>query len=209
VRGWTVSGIAFGVIWVFVRGVEPDPEAVLGQFLVGLAVGLPVAYLFRRLYAETIPVRRSLRAVPSAVLYLLVFLKEVVVANVDVAYRVLAPREPIEPQVILVPLRVQTDLGVTTIANSITLTPGSVTLDHDHDRNALYVHIIDGRRPYEVVEPIRAWEDYALRIFDEERSPDEPAPDIRIHPPEMREPPEPTRAPIRERSGEGGESGGE
>jgi multicomponent Na+:H+ antiporter subunit E len=102
---------------------------------------------------------------------------------VDVAYRVLAPRRAIEPQIILLPLRVQTALGITTIANSITLTPGTITLDYDHELNALYVHIIDGRNPEAVVDPIRTWEDHALVIFDEPLPPGEAAPDITVHPP--------------------------
>jgi len=79
--------------------------------------------------------------------------------------------------VIEFPLRVETDLAITTIANSITLTPGTLTMDHDDDRNALYVHTIDGRDPEAVVAPIRQWEDYALVIFDERRSPGDPVPD--------------------------------
>lgn len=188
-RRWIVAGLLFGVIWVFVRGPPITAESLLATFLVGTAVGLPVAYVFRRLYEEEISLGDSLVAIPYMVLYVLVFIKEVLVANVDVAYRVLAPGMPLEPQVILVPLRVETTLGVTTIANSITLTPGTVTLDHDPDENALYVHAIDGRDPEELVEPIRQWENYALVIFDERRTPDDPAPEITVHPPDH--PPEP------------------
>lgn len=187
-RRWPVTGVAFGVLWVFVRGSEPTVDALAGQFLLGLAVGLPVAYVFRRLYADVIEVRRSLRSIPSAMLYVLAFFKEVIVANWDVTYRVLAPSQPIEPEVILIPLRVQTDLGVTTIANSITITPGTLTLDYDPEENALYVHVIDGRDPEAIVEPIRNWEDYALVIFDEELSPGDPAPDFAVYPPDHTHP---------------------
>jgi len=189
---WPVAGLFFGLVWVFVRGASLTAQSLLANFLVGLAVGLPVAYVFRRLYAGQVDLARLPRAVPYLVAYTAVFTKEVVAANTDVAYRVLSPRMPLEPQVILVPLRVETPLGVTTIANSITITPGTVTLDHDPDRNALYVHIIDGRRPAEVVDPIRTWERYALSIFDEPVSPDTPPPPIRVHPPDG--PPEPRTA---------------
>lgn len=189
IRRWPVIGVLFGVLWLFVRGVELAVDAVLGQFLLGLGVGLPVAYVFRRLYDDTVDLGETARSVPYAGLYLLAFVKEVVVANVDVAYRVLVPSMPIEPEVILIPLRVQTDLGVTTIANSITITPGTITLDYDQEANALYVHVIDGRDPQGIVEPIREWEDYALEIFDEERSPGDPAPEIAIYPPGETGPP--------------------
>ncbi|MEF8783452.1 MAG: Na+/H+ antiporter subunit E [Haloarculaceae archaeon] len=188
-RRWPVAGLLFGVIWVFVRGVEPAPEAVAGRLLAGIAVGLPVAFVFRRMYSEGIELPSTATSVPYVVLYVVAFLRDVVVANFDMAYRVLAPGMPIEPEVMYVPLRVRTDLGVTTIANSITLTPGTVTLDHDPDENALYVHIVDGRNPEEVVEPIRGWEDYALVIFDEELSPDDPPPPIRMTPEDA--PPDP------------------
>ncbi len=188
-KRWLIAGIAFAVLWVFVNGPSLTATALLGSVLVGLAVGLPVAFVFRRLYDKEFDVTRPVTAAPSIAAYAFLFTREIIVANLDVTYRVLAFRMPIEPQVIYIPLRVQTDLGVTTIANSITVTPGTLALDHDPDENALYVHIIDGRDPEAIVEPIREWENYALTIFDEERSPDDPPPKIRVHPPDY--PPEP------------------
>jgi len=188
-RRWPVAGVLFGVVWVLVRGVDPTPDAVAAGLLSGTLVGLPVAYVFRRMYSEDVELRSAAASIPYAVLYVTVFLRDVVVANFDVAYRVLAPGMPIEPEVMYLPLRVRTDVGVTTIANSITLTPGTVTLDHDPDENALYVHIIDGRHPEKVVEPIRQWEDYALALFDEDLSPDDPAPPVRMTPEDA--PPDP------------------
>jgi multicomponent Na+:H+ antiporter subunit E len=188
-RRWVLAGVAFAVLWVFVTGAALTPVSLLTHALVGLAVGFPVAYLFRRFYGDETGFLGTVRALPYILLYLGYFALEVVRANVDVTYRVLAPGMPLRPQVILVPLRVETDIGVTTIANSITITPGTIALDHDPEENALYVHVIDGRDPDAVVAPIHRWEDYALEIFDEEASPDEPPRDIRIHPPDY--PPEP------------------
>lgn len=189
---WVVAGLSFAVLWVFVRGASLTPRSLLATFLVGLAVGMPVAFVFRRLYDGQIDVSHLLRGIPYILAYAVVFAKEVMVANVDVAYRVLAPDMPLQPQVILVPLRVETPLGVTTIANSISITPGTVTLDHDPDENALYVHIIDGRHPAEIVEPIRTWERYALVIFDEPTAPETQPRPFRVHPPGG--PPEPKTA---------------
>ncbi|WP_049921348.1 Na+/H+ antiporter subunit E [Halopiger djelfimassiliensis] len=178
VRTWPVAGVVFAVLWVFVRGVALTPSALLGQFLFGLVVGLPVAFVFRRLYIKRIDLARGAAALPAAGRYLAAFSWEVVRANVDVAYRVLSPGMPIEPEVILLPLRVETDLAITTIANSITITPGTVTLDYDEETNALYVHAVDGRDPEAIAAPIRRWEDYALVMFDEDASPDDRPPEI-------------------------------
>jgi len=179
-RRWLAVGLALAGLWLFVSGVTLGAHPVrslVGSSLVGLAVGLPVAYVTRGIYGDVSPLSRSLRAVPAAVLYVSSFLYELVTANVDVAYRVLAPSMPIDPDVVAVPLRVETDAAVTTIANSITLTPGTLTMDYDEDANTLYVHAIAGQNDYEsVVAPIRDWEDYALVIFDENLDPDDPAP---------------------------------
>lgn len=174
VKTWPVVGAVFAVLWIFVRGIPLEASALAGQFLEGLVVGLPVAFLFRRLYVERIDLGRGARAIPYAGLYLATFTWEIVRANVDMVYRVLAPEMPIEPEVILVPLRVETDLAITTLANSITITPGTVTLDYDAETNALYIHAVDGRDPEAIAAPVRTWEDYALEIFDEDASPDDP-----------------------------------
>ncbi|WP_440764137.1 Na+/H+ antiporter subunit E [Natronorubrum sp. DTA7] len=178
IRTWPIAGIAFAVLWLFVRGVSLTPMVLLGQFLFGLVVGLPTAYLFRRLYAGRIDLGRGILALPYAGWYVATFVWELVRANLDVVYRVLSPEMPIEPEVILVPLRVESDVAVTLIANSITITPGTVTLDHDTETNALYIHAIDGRDPKAIVAPIWRWEDAALEMFDERASSDDPPREI-------------------------------
>lgn len=175
-RRWLAMGASFALLWLFVRGVDLVPRLLVGEFLIGLAVGLPIAFVFRRFYRQEIALVQRTLSGRYAVIYVVLFLWEMLTANVDVAYRVLAPWAPIEPDVIELPLRVQSDIGITTIANSITLTPGTLTMDYDADSNSLYVHAIDGRDPDAIVEPIRTWENYALRMFDEPLDPDDPVP---------------------------------
>jgi multicomponent Na+:H+ antiporter subunit E len=177
-RRWPVTGLLLAVLWLFVRGVELAPVRLAEEFVIGLLVGFPIAFSVRRFYSDETAVARNVRAAPFALLYVLTFLKELLTANVDVARRTLAPSMPIYPEVIAVPLRVRTDLAITTIANSITLTPGTLTMDYDAATNTLYVHSIDGRDEEAVVEPIRTWEDYALVIFDEELKPGDPVPKV-------------------------------
>ena len=175
-KRWPLVGVTLAGLWLFVRGVDLTPIRLVEEAIIGLGVGLPVAFVFRRFYNESFDVPRAVGAVPAAVVYAVLFLWELLTANVDVAYRVLHPRMPIEPDVVEIPLRVQSDLAVTTIANSITLTPGTLTMDYDEERNALYVHAINRGDPESVIAPIRRWEDYALRIFAEPHSPDDPVP---------------------------------
>ncbi|MFB6253356.1 MAG: Na+/H+ antiporter subunit E [Halobacteriaceae archaeon] len=176
VRAWPVIGLILSILWLFVRGIQASISTFIGELLLGLIIGVPIAYLFRNLYIDTVRISRSIRAIPYAIVYILVFVKDLILANFDVAYRVLAPSMPIYPRVVVFPLRVQTDLAITTIANSITLTPGTLSMDYDAERNALYIHTIDGRNREQVVAPIRTWEKYALVIFNEEKKPGDPIP---------------------------------
>ncbi len=177
-KKWPVIGVVLAVLWLFVRGVPLDPTRILGEFLIGLAFGMLIAFMLRRFYTPETNVTRSVQAFPYAGLYIVVFIKDLILANLDVAYRVLLPSMPIEPGVVVVPLRVQTDGAITTIANSITLTPGTITMDYDEETNALYVHSIDATDIDDIVDPIRTWEDYALVIFDEEGKPGDPVPEL-------------------------------
>ena len=185
-KRWPVVGVVLAILWLFINGVALTAETplallttVAGTFLVGLAVGVPIAYATRSFYGDTYEPGRIASAIPYALLYVLLFLRELLTANLDVAYRVLSPSMPIEPEVVAVPLRVESDLAITTIANSITLTPGTLTMDYEGSSNTLYVHAITGGSNTEgVVDPIRAWEDLALVIFDEDRDPDESPPDV-------------------------------
>ncbi len=191
-RRWSAFGIGLAVLWLFVRGVPVDPVSgpgeaardVLGEFLIGLAVGLPVAFVLRRMYPQDLDLTRIPTAIPPAVAYFTVFVRELVLANLEVAYRVLSPSMPIDPEMLEIPLRVESDMAITTIANSITMTPGTLTMDYDEERNALYVHAIYCDDPADLVDPIRTWEDYALQIFDETATPDTPAPDPHVYDPD-------------------------
>lgn len=61
--------------------------------------------------------------------YLWVLFREIVKANLDVAYRVIHPKMPIKPGVVVINTKLKSDLAKLILANSITLTPGTFTLD--------------------------------------------------------------------------------
>jgi multicomponent Na+:H+ antiporter subunit E len=77
---------------------------------------------------------------PRLLAYAPWLLREIWIANIQVVKLVLDPRLPIDPVVVRLPTRYATDLARTTLANSITLTPGTVTIDVDGE--TLVVHAI-------------------------------------------------------------------
>ena len=61
-------------------------------------------------------------------------------ANLDVAFRLLSPKLPIRPGIVKIKTNLKSDSGLTFLANSITLTPGTTTIDIDKENGFLYVH---------------------------------------------------------------------
>jgi multicomponent Na+:H+ antiporter subunit E len=70
----------------------------------------------------------------------LFFICELVLANLRVAYEILTPRHHMKPGIVGIPLDASTDLEITALANIITLTPGTLSLDISPDRRVLYIH---------------------------------------------------------------------
>ena len=75
--------------------------------------------------------------------YLFIFAKALALANIDVAKKALAPRMSIRPGFLAVPMLASTDLEITALANSITLTPGTISVHVARDHSTIVVHAID------------------------------------------------------------------
>jgi multicomponent Na+:H+ antiporter subunit E len=75
--------------------------------------------------------------------YIPVFIWECLKANIDVAYRVAHPKLPINPGIVKVKTTLKSETGLTFLANSITLTPGTMSVDIDPAEGFLYIHWID------------------------------------------------------------------
>lgn len=68
---------------------------------------------------------------------------EIVKSNIAVTKAVLSPKMNLRPGIVAIPLDLKSDEGITTLANLITLTPGTVTLDVSSDRKTLYIHAFE------------------------------------------------------------------
>ena len=75
----------------------------------------------------------------------IIFMWELIKANVDVAFRALNPKLPVNPGIVKIPVNVESEYGLSMVANSITLTPGTITLDtvEQDGQNYFYVHWIN------------------------------------------------------------------
>jgi len=138
--------VALALAWIAVTGdISPS------NLFLGFALGFLVMVVMRRAVGVPDYGTRVLRVIGL----MLFFLWELVKANLRVAYDVLTPPLYIRPAVIAVPLDARTDLEITLLANMITLTPGTLTLDVSADRSTLYVHAMYGENPEAVRRSIK------------------------------------------------------
>jgi multicomponent Na+:H+ antiporter subunit E len=78
--------------------------------------------------------------VPRLLRFVVYYMWEMVKSNAMIAYDVLTPTHHMKPGVLGIPLDAKTDLEITALANLITMTPGTLSLDVSPDRRTLYVH---------------------------------------------------------------------
>jgi multicomponent Na+:H+ antiporter subunit E len=100
--------------------------------------------------------------------YIPVFFYYMLVANLDVVYRVVHPKMPIRPGIVKVKTRLKSESAKAALANSITLTPGTLTVDITDD-GFLYVHWINVRETdveRATQHIVRRFENLLSKIFD-------------------------------------------
>src|SRR4051794_3257684 len=80
--------------------------------------------------------------------YIFIFLPwEIFKSSVQVTIAVLFPARNIKPGILAIPLELRTDWGIALLANSITLTPGTLSLDVSGDKKTLFVHCLAVENP--------------------------------------------------------------
>jgi len=126
------------LIWLLLTFSLDWQHLVAGLF-VCLLVALTMGNMFTKSAYKWLSPRRYL----WFVIYIFVFAWECFKANLDVACRVLNPRLPINPGIVKVKTILKTEMGLTFLANFITLTPGTFTVDIDRENSYLYIHWID------------------------------------------------------------------
>ncbi|CDF58151.1 Na+/H+ antiporter subunit E [Thermobrachium celere] len=116
------------------------------ELLAGAVVSLLVATLVSRffIHENAFHLFNPAKFI-NLILYVFVFLKELWKANVDVAKRALNPNLPVNPGIVKVPVNLESEYGMAMLANSITLTPGTITMEivEENGKNYYYIHWID------------------------------------------------------------------
>ena len=134
---FTVFLLAF-LTWLALTGIS-DIQQVIAGFFVAAIAALAAGHMLITTRKKNPFVKRFFFGLG----YILVFVWEMVKANVHVAYIVLHPLLPINPGIVKIKTGLKKSTSLTILSNSITLTPGTLTVDIDPDGESLYVHHID------------------------------------------------------------------
>lgn len=152
------------LIWSFLTWPLDYQHIIVGIFVCGF-----VAFVTGDMFTKRPHVFKSVSRYLWFLYYIPLFIWECIKANLDVAYRVIHPGLPINPGIVKVKTTLKSDTALTFLANSITLTPGTMSVDIDQEKGILYIHWIDVKdkdmqKATEII--VKNFEDVLRRIFE-------------------------------------------
>jgi multicomponent Na+:H+ antiporter subunit E len=141
-----LTNLLLALAWVALTG-----QYEASSFFAGLLLGFVVLRLTLR-GKTAVAYGARLKAICGFIFF---FIKELIVANLKVAFDVLTPRHHMRPGIVAVPLDPKTDLEITVLTTLITLTPGTLSLHVTDDRRTLYIHAMYIDDPDQLVQEIK------------------------------------------------------
>lgn len=138
--------IFLALVWALANG-----RISLSSLLVGFVLGYGILWFSQPFMGPS----RYFQRLPVGLRFFGYFLWQLLLSNLRVAYDVITPHLYMRPGIVAVPLDAKTDLEITLLANLITLTPGTLSLDVSKDRRTLYVHAMFVDSPDKVRDNIK------------------------------------------------------
>jgi multicomponent K+:H+ antiporter subunit E len=145
------------VLWLLLNNSLAPAQLLLGALLAWLLPAITAPF-----WPQPVRLRRPLLAVRLLARVLV----DIVVANLEVARRILGPESALSPRFVWVPLDIGQPWGIAALAGIITLTPGTVSAQLTADRRFLLVHALNETDPEALVATIKArYERPLMEIF--------------------------------------------
>lgn len=132
-RNQFLLNILLAIAWMLLTG-----ELTAENFIEGLIIGYIILWVSKAALGGT----KYFKKIPKAINFFSYFVKELIVANLKVAFDIITPKDYMQPGIVAVPLDVESDMEITLLANLITLTPGTLSLDVSKDKKVLYIHTL-------------------------------------------------------------------
>lgn len=136
--------IAF--LWMFLT-VSFTPST----FTVGFLLGLLMLWITKGFF----PGRFYMTRVWAVIKLIMLFFKELILANFQVLYLILQPKMPIKPAIFALHTVLEKDWEITLLSNLITLTPGTLVIDVSLDSKTIYIHALNYEDADEAIDSIK------------------------------------------------------
>lgn len=146
-----------GLLWLLLNGFS------VGQFVLGAFLGWVIPFTISQFWPQLIQLRRPHLLLP----YLGRFTLDVIVANFQVARLMLSPLSHIHPALIEYPLQLQQEFPITLLAGTVTLTPGTVSVDYNQERHTLLIHALQAKDKEALIQTIKTrYEEPLKEMFE-------------------------------------------
>ena len=148
--------LLLGFIWILISG-----GFSIGNYLLGVFFAVLILYPFRDMFTFTDSAGDIIRKFPKKIKYLYVLFREIVKSNFYMMYKILQPKLDIRPGIIAYPFTTSRSVSTTLLANTVSLTPGTLIMDVHVKNKTLkgpgifYVHSIYIESPKKVRDSIR------------------------------------------------------
>jgi len=124
------------ILWLFWLLLNNTVAA--GHMVLGLVLAIFIPLLMSDFWPEKV----RLSAPLTLLKFFTVVLWDILIANIIVARLILGRNKNLQPAFITIDLDIQSPLGISVLANTISLTPGTVSCDLSSDRASLLVHAL-------------------------------------------------------------------
>lgn len=128
--------VIFYIMWIILSGHFDIFHLTIGIICCG---GVSF-FAYRLWFKKNVSFKSLLKTIIQLIMYIPWLAYQIILANFHVAYLILHPKMPIEPEIIELKTFLKKDISLTTFGNSITLTPGTITCDIE--QNKIYVHTL-------------------------------------------------------------------
>ncbi len=140
--------ILLAVIWCSLQG-DFSIANLIGGFLLGYGL------LFLLANRGIVEDRSYVRKLPRTIGLVVFFIKELVIANVRLAFDILTPGLNLKPRFLAMPLDAKTDAEIMLTASLINLTPGTLSMEISPDRSTLFIHAIYVKDEAELIRELK------------------------------------------------------
>ncbi|MGI8316065.1 Na+/H+ antiporter subunit E [Halobacillus mangrovi] len=129
-----VINIIIAVMWMFL-----SESYAFSTFFVGYLLGIGLLFILKRFIPDSFYMKRVWKFIKL----ILLFIRELVLSNLDIVKLVYKPKLDIQPGIFALPIDLKSNFEITLLANLITLTPGTLSIAVSEDHTKIYIHAMD------------------------------------------------------------------